>query len=64
MPPGQSRASRAAAARVAAPLGDDYLKVISVQELEPARAAQLAPTITTLARAKLEAHAGRWSEAP
>jgi histidinol dehydrogenase len=36
----------------------DFVKVISVQQLSPSRLAQLAPTITTLARAEgLEAHA-------
>ncbi|HWB84748.1 MAG TPA: histidinol dehydrogenase [Bryobacteraceae bacterium] len=36
----------------------DYLKVISVQELNPSALARLAPAITTLARAEgLEAHA-------
>jgi histidinol dehydrogenase len=36
----------------------DFVKVISVQELSPAALANLAPAITTLARAEgLEAHA-------
>ena len=36
----------------------DFLKVIAIQELSPAALAELAPTITTLARAEgLEAHA-------
>jgi histidinol dehydrogenase len=36
----------------------DFVKVVSVQELKPETLAQLAPTITTLARAEgLEAHA-------
>jgi histidinol dehydrogenase len=36
----------------------DYLKVISVQQLSPEALADLAPAITTLARAEgLEAHA-------
>jgi histidinol dehydrogenase len=36
----------------------DFVKVISVQELNPAALHTLSPTITTLARAEgLEAHA-------
>jgi histidinol dehydrogenase len=36
----------------------DFVKVISVQELNPASLHALSPTITTLARAEgLEAHA-------